>query len=236
MPCTLKKCRAQIKNLKTEMNTYSKYCPNVFLAKCDEKHEKGEIITLTTKYGKENECEVWNLIYERDGFYYYSITRVDGYNCQERARAKAERYGAIADKASEKSDMYFQKSQDAVAGIPFGQPILVGHHSEGRHRADIRRSDNAMRHSVEEADKAKEYNGKAEYWDRRSEDVNLSLPESIAYYKNKLAEATEYHQGLKSGKYPREHSMSLAYAKKAVNDLQKNLNIAIKLWGETEQQ
>lgn len=24
------------------MNTYSKYVPNVFLAKCSEKHEKGE--------------------------------------------------------------------------------------------------------------------------------------------------------------------------------------------------
>ena len=55
------------------MNTYSKYVPNVFLAKCSEKHEKGEVIEVTTKYGKENECIVFNLIYERDGFYYYSI-------------------------------------------------------------------------------------------------------------------------------------------------------------------
>jgi hypothetical protein len=30
-------------------NTYSKYVPNVFLAKCTEKHEKGETIPLTTK-------------------------------------------------------------------------------------------------------------------------------------------------------------------------------------------
>lgn len=74
------------------MNTYAKYCPNVFVAKCDEKHEKGEIITLSTRYGKENECEVWNFLYEKDGFFYYSITRADGFNCQERARAKAEKY------------------------------------------------------------------------------------------------------------------------------------------------
>ena len=53
------------------MNTYSKYAPNVFLAKCTEKHERGEIIQVTTKYGKENESEVFNLIYERDGFYFY---------------------------------------------------------------------------------------------------------------------------------------------------------------------
>ena len=51
------------------MNTYHKFCPNVFIAKCDEQHEKGDIITVTTKYGKENECEVHNLIFERDGFF-----------------------------------------------------------------------------------------------------------------------------------------------------------------------
>lgn len=52
------------------MNTYHKFCPNVFLAKCDEKHEKGEVIEVTTKYGKENESIVFNLIFEKDGFYY----------------------------------------------------------------------------------------------------------------------------------------------------------------------
>lgn len=35
------------------MNTYAKYCPNVFLAKCEEQYQKGDIITVTTKYGKE---------------------------------------------------------------------------------------------------------------------------------------------------------------------------------------
>ena len=73
------------------MNTYHKFVPNVFLAKCEEKHEKGDEILVTTKYGKENECIVFNLIFERDGFYYYSIVRSDGFNVQEWARRKAER-------------------------------------------------------------------------------------------------------------------------------------------------
>ena len=64
------------------MNTYYKFAPNVFLAKCDEKHEKGETIEVTTKYGKENECIVFNLIYERDGFYYYSIVRLMALMCK----------------------------------------------------------------------------------------------------------------------------------------------------------
>ena len=64
------------------MNTYAKYCPNVYVAKCEERHEKGEIITVQTKYGKENECVVHNLVANINGFYYYSIARADGYNLQ----------------------------------------------------------------------------------------------------------------------------------------------------------
>jgi len=37
------------------MNNYKKYCPNVWIAECTEKHEAGEAIIITTKYGKENE-------------------------------------------------------------------------------------------------------------------------------------------------------------------------------------
>lgn len=42
------------------------------------------------------------------------------------------------------------------------------------------------------------------------------------------------HEGLKSGKYPREHLYSLTYAKKAVNEMQKNYDTAKRLWGEQE--
>lgn len=214
------------------MNTYAKYCPNVFVAKCDEKHEKGEIITLSTRYGKENECEVWNFLYEKDGFFYYSITRADGFNCQERARAKAEKYEEWADNAQKRSDDAFERSQKAVAPIPFGQPILVGHHSERAHRAALRLSDNAMRKCVEESNKAENYSNKADYWEKMADKINLSMPESIEFYSVLLEKQKEYHEGLKSGKYPRRHSYSLTYAKKDVNETEKKLAIAKKLWGE----
>lgn len=214
------------------MNTYSKYCPNVWVAKCSEKHEKGETIILTTKHGNENECIVWNLIYERDGFFYYSITCADGYNSQERAKAKAERYEEWADKARQRSDEAFERSNNAVAGIPFGQPILVGHHSEGMHRAAIKKSWAAMDKSVEEMHKAEAHESKAEYWERMADKIDLSMPESIEFYEHKLEVAKEYHEGLKSGKYPKQHSYSVTYANKAVREAESNLAIARKLWGE----
>lgn len=46
--------------MENSTNNYAKFCPNVFVAKCTEQHEKGEVIILTTKYGQEHENEVHN--------------------------------------------------------------------------------------------------------------------------------------------------------------------------------
>jgi hypothetical protein len=72
-------------------NTYHKFCPNVFLAQCTEPHEKGETILVETKYGKENECIVFNLVSQKGEFWYYSIVRSDGFNTQELAKRRADR-------------------------------------------------------------------------------------------------------------------------------------------------
>ena len=42
------------------MNKFKKYCPNVWVAECEEEYKKGEIIQLETKYGKEVECDCPN--------------------------------------------------------------------------------------------------------------------------------------------------------------------------------
>lgn len=212
------------------MNTYHKLCPNVFLAKCDAKHEKGETINVTTKYGKENESIVFNLMFERDGFYYYSIVRADGFNVQEWAKNRAERRKAWAISADAKSEEYYNKSNKDKDFLSLGEPIKVGHHSERRHRKALDDAWSNMGKSVEMMDKAEEHRRIAEYWERRASEINLSMPESVDYYEHKLEQAKEYHEGLKSGKYPREHMYSLTYAKKAVNEAQKNYDLAKKLW------
>lgn len=214
------------------MNTYYKYAPNVFLAKCDEKHEKGEEILVTTKYGKENESIVFNLVFERDGFYYYSIVRADGFNVQEWAKRRAERRREWAASAGRKSEEYYKRSNKDADFLSLGEPIKVGHHSEHRHRKMIDDAWNNMGKSVEYSNKAAEHERLAEYWDAKADIINLSMPESIDFYEHKLEKAKEYHEGLKSGKYPREHMYSLTYAKKEVNELQKKYELAVKLWGE----
>ena len=213
------------------MNTYHKFAPNVFLAKCEEKHERGEEILVTTKYGKENESIVFDLIFERDGFYYHSIVRADGFNVQEWAKRRAERRREWSVSANKKSHEYFEKSNKDRDFLSLGEPIKIGHHSERRHRKAIADAWRNMGKSVEFSDKATEHEREAEYWDKRATTINLSMPESIDFYAHKLEEAKEYHEGVKSGKYPREHSYTLTYAKKAVNEAQKNYDLAVKLWG-----
>lgn len=215
------------------MNTYSKYTANVFVAKCPDQHEKGETIQVTTKYGKENECIVFNLVHRgKDGSFYYSIVRADGFNMQEYAKAKADRYQSWANAREKKSNEYYEASQEGKDFLSLGEPIKIGHHSEKRHRALIERNWNRMGKSVENTKIAEQHESKADYWTRRANEINLSMPESIEYYEYKLEEAKMHHEGLKDGTIERSHSFSLTYAKKEVNKFQDLLNDAKKLWGE----
>lgn len=214
------------------MNIYSKFCPNVFIAKCEQQYEKGDVIELTTKYGKINESIVFNLIYEKDGFYFYSIVRADGFNIQERAKQKAKKYENWANSADNKSNQYYEASQEGKDFLALAEPIKIGHHSEKRHRALIERNWARMGKSVEFADKAKEHENKAEHWAKKANEINLSMPESLDFYEFKLEEAKQYHADMKAGKIEKSHSFSLAYAKKEVNELQKKFDLAVKLWGD----
>jgi hypothetical protein len=212
------------------MNVYYKYCPNVFLAKCTEQHEKGEVIEVTTKYGKENECIVFNLIAQKDGFFYYSIVRADGFNVQEWAKRRAEKLRSSAANAEQKSNSYFNASQEGRDFLSLGEPIKVGHHSEKRHRALIERNWERMGKSVELSKLAEERESKAEYWEQKANTINLSMPECLEYYEYKLEQAKKRHEGLKNGTIKREHSFSLTYANKEVKDLEDKVKTAKKLW------
>ena len=213
------------------MNTYAKYTANVFVAKCEEQHEKGEVIEMTTKYGQNHDCIVFNLVgRDREGNFYYSIVRADGYNVQERAKAKAERYQKWADAAESKSSQLWEASNEGRDFLSLGEPIKIGHHSEKRHRALIDRNWTRMGKSIEMSEKAEAHESKAEYWANRENIINLSMPESIEFYEYKVEEARERHTYLKNNPEKRNHSFSLTYAKKDLNNAIKNLEFSKKLW------
>lgn len=79
----------------------------------------------------------------------------------ERVEAKRDRLQVRAIKANQQSDLRWGAAHSAVAGIVFGQPILVGHHSERKHRRALERSDQAMRQSIALDKKAKRLESRA---------------------------------------------------------------------------
>lgn len=80
---------------------------------------------------------------------------------EERQQARKESLENRAEKARTESGRAFQAARQAVEAIPMGQPILVGHHSEGRHRAALKRQDSNMRKAIQADDKADHYERKA---------------------------------------------------------------------------
>jgi len=214
------------------MNKFKKYCPNVFVAECEQEYKKGDLIDVTTKYGKEAQCEVFNLLGTKNGLFYYSIVRVDQ---ESYAKRKAEKYENLAEKSEQKSNEWYEKAQEERDFLALAEPIKVGHHSEKRHRALIDRNWNRMGNSVKASEKAQEYQDIANYWKSRENDIDLSMPESLEFFSYKLEEAQKYHAGLKDGSIPKEHSYSIAYANKAVKDLSEKVKTAKFLWGNKEQ-
>lgn len=210
------------------MNKFKKYCENVFVAETETKHDKGEIIELTTKYNKIVECEVFNLVATKEDKFYYSIVRIEDQSYAER---KANKYSKSANLHQEKSNSWYEKSKEGRDFLVLAEPIKIGHHSENRHRNLINRNHNRMRNCINEQEKAEKIERKAEYWERKAKEINLSMPESLEFYSYELEKAKDYHIGLKNGTYQKEHSYSVTYANKKVKDLTRKVNISQKLWG-----
>jgi len=213
------------------MNTYRKYCPNVFVAQCEEEHQKSDVITIITKYGKENDHVIHNLVAKKGEFFFYSITRSDGFDSQERAQNRAYKLSSYAESASRRSDEWSKKADEGKDFLSMGEPIKVGHHSEHAHRALLERNWNRMSNAIEEGKKAESYESRIAYWEKLSEKIDLSMPESMEFFKAQLEEAAEYHKGLKDGTIERKHSYSLTYANKRCNDLKDKVKTALVLWG-----
>jgi hypothetical protein len=73
---------------------------------------------------------------------------------RDRRLKRAEKLREWSAKNETKSDAKRDGAEAISGGIPFGQPILVGHHSERRHRRDLARIESGMRGAIELGDKA----------------------------------------------------------------------------------
>lgn len=77
--------------------------------------------------------------------------------------ARKQRLLDAADRADQKATEAYERSDlsEEKSGIPFGQPIIVGHHSEKRHRRAIAKAHSAMDQSVQHSKNADKLRTKA---------------------------------------------------------------------------
>ncbi|WKN46456.1 DUF3560 domain-containing protein [Tunicatimonas pelagia] len=118
-------------------------------------------------------------------------------NFEERRQNRKDRYEELADKNRQQSQERYQTARNIGKHIPMGQPILVGHHSERGHRADIKRIDNNMRKSIE-------HDGKARYYEQKAQTIENDRtiysddPEAIQKLRCRLKDLEEYQSSLKA--------------------------------------
>ncbi len=83
-------------------------------------------------------------------------------NYEQKQIDKAERYQDRAKTSAAKSNATLAQVREERDMIPLGQPILVGHHSEGRHRRHLASMNSRERRGWEDKGKADHYEAKAE--------------------------------------------------------------------------
>jgi hypothetical protein len=116
-------------------------------------------------------------------------------NYQEKQNAKKERYLELAEKNKQLSTEKWESASRVLENIPFGQPILVGHHSEKGHRSLINKSHNKLRSSIEIGKKADYYANKAESVGKAG--ISSDDPEAIEKLKIKLAKLEDLQTDFK---------------------------------------
>lgn len=82
----------------------------------------------------------------------------------DRAEERSARFATYSGNAERRAEQAIKAGDDAVGGIPFGQPILVGHHSERKHRKAVERAQAAADRTVQEFDRR-------DYWAYRARAV-----------------------------------------------------------------
>jgi hypothetical protein len=80
---------------------------------------------------------------------------------EERAAARAERFEEYSEKRAQDAESAKRGVDRIAEGIPFGQPILVGHHSERHARKDAERIRSGMARAVKNWETSK-------YWTERA--------------------------------------------------------------------
>lgn len=159
---------------------------------------------------------------------------------REVAAGRAEHYQRWSDNAAARREAAAAAQAAILDRIPMGQPVQVGHHSEGRHRRDLARADGHMRRVVEEDERAEKWDGRAEQNVRHAtrrytaEALTRRISELQAELRRKQRAADEYAGKLQAEPDNRQHAAGRTWAARWVVFLTRRLERARELLTEAE--
>lgn len=110
---------------------------------------------------------------------------------EERLEAKRERLHERAGRKDAESRSRLAAADATAAAIPLGQPVLVGHHSEKRHRRDLDRMSSNISRGLEAGREAGTLRQRAESLGEGG--ISSDDPEALALLRDKLKAATATH-------------------------------------------
>ena len=118
---------------------------------------------------------------------------------RERLERKIEKRREWAEKAETRGQALHDQAHSMASIIPFGQPILVGHHSESRDRNYRNRIQNKFGAAFEQMDKAKHHIGKAAGLENQLErSIFSDDPDAIENLEAKVASLEAERERMKT--------------------------------------
>jgi len=111
---------------------------------------------------------------------------------QIRRAARIERLRAAADRKRNEAESTLKTARDRASIIPFGQPILVGHHSENRDRGYRAKIESGYRRGFEAMDAASALDAKASAAESNTA-ISSDDPDALEALRAKLAKLQSDH-------------------------------------------
>jgi hypothetical protein len=118
---------------------------------------------------------------------------VNKYEAKQQARR--DRLEARAEHARSASSMHYTRAKTMASAIPFGQPILAGHHSEGRDRRYRARVHEAFGKAFAADEQAAELDRRAAAVGKGG--ISGDDPEALDKLRAKLTDMEERHERMK---------------------------------------
>ncbi len=115
---------------------------------------------------------------------------------EDRKQARIERLRASAEKAEEESQQTREQADNMARAIPFGQPILVGHHSEKRDRNYRNKIHNKFGKSIALQEKADHLTKRADAAES-NRTISSDDPEALTKLQEKITKLEEERNRMK---------------------------------------